>query len=134
MFCCAIFTFCFGFTKTCLVHSPAGLDWGDKKSICNKFQQTTPVTSVTCLCWPNGRFNDLVFGVAEGKVKVGSLKTNKSTTLYSTDSYVVSLAASADGMGNPSSTLHTTHGRRTVSSSRHPDPAAPPPPACSGLL
>jgi intraflagellar transport protein 172 len=73
-----------------------GLDWGDKKSICNKFQQTSTVTS---LCWPNGRYTDLIFGVADGKVKMGFLKTNKSQTLYSTDSYVVAIAASADGLG-----------------------------------
>jgi intraflagellar transport protein 172 len=73
-----------------------GLEWGDKKSICNKFPQAS---SVTCLCWPVGRPNDLVFGVAEGKLKVGNLKTNKSQTLYTTDSYVVSVAASADGLG-----------------------------------
>lgn len=36
---------------------------------------------------------------AEGKVKVGSLKTNKSQTLYSTESYVVAIAGSADGLG-----------------------------------
>mmetsp|Transcript_137045 Transcript_137045/g.238278 ORF Transcript_137045/g.238278 Transcript_137045/m.238278 type:complete len:1651 (-) Transcript_137045:230-5182(-) len=73
-----------------------GLDWGDKKSICNKFQQASPVTS---LCWPNGKWTELVFGVAEGKVKMGNLKTNKSVTLYTTDSYVVTIAASADGLG-----------------------------------
>jgi intraflagellar transport protein 172 len=26
-----------------------GLDWGDKKSICNKFAQSSPIT---CLIWP----------------------------------------------------------------------------------
>ena len=31
----------------------SGLDWGDKKSICNKFQQASSVTS---LCWPNGKW------------------------------------------------------------------------------
>lgn len=47
----------------------------DKKSICNKFQQTS---SVTCLCWPAGHPNEVVFGLAEGKVKVGQLKSNKA--------------------------------------------------------
>ena len=40
-----------------------------------------------------------MFGVAEGKVKMGNLKTNKSVTLYTTDSFVVTIAASADGLG-----------------------------------
>lgn len=41
-----------------------GLDWGEKKSICNKFQQSTSVTS---MIWPSGRDNELVFGLADGK-------------------------------------------------------------------
>ena len=71
-----------------------GADWGDKKSICNKFQQASSVTSIV---WPNERPNELVFGLSEGKVKVGQLRSNKPATLYSTDSYVVSLCATQDG-------------------------------------
>ena len=56
-----------------------GLEWGDKKSICNKFLQHSPITALT---WPNHRHNELVFGLSEGKVKVGQLKTNKAATLY----------------------------------------------------
>ncbi len=41
--------------------------------------------------------NELYFGLAEGKVKVGFIKTNTAQLLYSTDSYVVSLCASPDG-------------------------------------
>ena len=74
-----------------------GLDWGEKKSICNKFVQTCPVT---CVCWPHVRGNELlVFGVADGKVRIGTLTTNKCHNLYSTDSYVVSIASSQDGTG-----------------------------------
>eukprot|EP00929_Paragymnodinium_shiwhaense_P046200 TRINITY_DN2351_c0_g3_i1.p1 TRINITY_DN2351_c0_g3~~TRINITY_DN2351_c0_g3_i1.p1 ORF type:complete len:1765 (+),score=574.01 TRINITY_DN2351_c0_g3_i1:160-5454(+) len=71
-----------------------GQDWKDKKSICNKFQQTT---SVTCMCWPSGHPNEVVFGLAEGKVKVGMLKTNKAQTLYQTESFVVSMCPGPDG-------------------------------------
>lgn len=71
-----------------------GADWKDKKSICNKFQQTS---SVTCLTWPGGHPNEVVFGLAEGKVKVGQLKSNKAATLYSTDSFVVSMCSGPDG-------------------------------------
>ena len=35
---------------------------GDKKSICNKFQQASPVT---CIVWPEQRPNELVLGLAE---------------------------------------------------------------------
>jgi intraflagellar transport protein 172 len=41
--------------------------------------------------------NDLVYGLAEGKVKVGQLRSNKPATLYSTDSYVTALAANTEG-------------------------------------
>lgn len=65
-----------------------GNEWGDKKNICNKFEQTS---QVSCLIWPKERQNEVFFGVSEGKVKVGNLKTNLSQVLYSTDSYIVSL-------------------------------------------
>ncbi|CAE8619758.1 unnamed protein product [Polarella glacialis] len=71
-----------------------GNDWKDKKSICNKFQQTS---SVTCLVWPMGHPNEVVFGLAEGKVKVGQLKSNKAATLYATESFVVAMCAGPDG-------------------------------------
>ena len=34
-----------------------GLEWGDKKTICNKFLQTSPITALT---WPSSRQNELV--------------------------------------------------------------------------
>ena len=73
-----------------------GLEWTDKKSICNKFPQTSAVTA--CV-WPSGHPNEVAFGLAEGKVRVGQLRTNKSATLFATDngSAVMSLAASPDG-------------------------------------
>jgi len=71
-----------------------GSDWKDKKSICNKFQQTS---SVTCLAWPSGHPNEVVFGLAEGRVKVGQLKSNKAATLYQTESFVVSMCSGPDG-------------------------------------
>ena len=71
-----------------------GSDWGDKKSICNKFQQAS---SITCITWPEQRPNELVFGLAEGKMKVGQLRSNKPATLYSTNSYVVSCCANPEG-------------------------------------
>ena len=71
-----------------------GAEWGDKKSICNKFQQGS---SITCICWPESRPNELVFGLAEGKMKVGQLRSNKPATLYSTDSFVVSCAHNPEG-------------------------------------
>lgn len=48
-----------------------GAEWGDKKSICNKFQQSS---SITCITWPEQRPNELVFGLAEGKMKVSELQ------------------------------------------------------------
>ena len=70
------------------------MEWGEKKSICNKFAQNS---SVTCMCWPNERMGDLLFGLAEGKIKQGLLKTNKSQSIYGSDSFAVSISASPNG-------------------------------------
>ncbi|EHB06164.1 Intraflagellar transport protein 172-like protein [Heterocephalus glaber] len=64
-----------------------GEDWGDKKVICNKFIQTWPAEYI------------IVFGLAEGKVRLANTKTNKSSTIYGTDSYVVSLTTNCSGKG-----------------------------------
>jgi intraflagellar transport protein 172 len=73
-----------------------GVDWADKKSICNKFLQST---AVTCLVWPKDRPNEVVFGCADGQVKVGLLKSNKVGKIYAhpEGSYVVALASSPNG-------------------------------------
>ena len=73
-----------------------GIEWGEKKSICNKFLQATSVASV---CWPHKQLHELVFGLAEGKVKVGQLRSNKPATLYMhpEGSGGVSLCAGPDG-------------------------------------
>lgn len=71
-----------------------GTEWFEKKAICNKFPQSS---SVTCLTWPRNKPHDLIFGLAEGKVKVGQLRSNKAQTLYSLDNYVVAVSASMDG-------------------------------------
>ncbi|CAC5423828.1 IFT172 [Mytilus coruscus] len=71
-----------------------GDDWGEKKVICNKFVQQS---AVTCLMWPPEQ--PIVFGLADGKVRSANIKTNKSSTIYGTDSYVVSLASNPSGKG-----------------------------------
>eukprot|EP00698_Gefionella_okellyi_P025059 TRINITY_DN9055_c0_g1_i1.p1 TRINITY_DN9055_c0_g1~~TRINITY_DN9055_c0_g1_i1.p1 ORF type:complete len:1722 (-),score=456.28 TRINITY_DN9055_c0_g1_i1:33-5198(-) len=73
-----------------------GLEWGEKKSICNKFAQSS---AVTCVCWPLQRPNEVIYGLAEGKVKAGNMRTNKPVVLYSQTSYVTSIAPSPDGNG-----------------------------------
>lgn len=56
--------------------------------------------SITCLVWPKDRPNEIVFGLADGKVKLGDLIKNKPYTMYThpDGSYVVSLAASPNGL------------------------------------
>ncbi|XP_030200601.1 intraflagellar transport protein 172 homolog [Gadus morhua] len=71
-----------------------GEEWGDKKAICNKFVQTS---SVTCLLWPAE--HAIVFGLVEGKVRLANTQTNKSSTIYGTESAVVSLASNVSGQG-----------------------------------
>ncbi|XP_037541132.1 intraflagellar transport protein 172 homolog [Nematolebias whitei] len=63
-----------------------GEDWGDKKAICNKFVQTSAVTR---LLWPAE--NAIVYGLVDGKVRLANTQTNKSSTIYATESCVVSL-------------------------------------------
>uniref|UniRef100_W5NFZ6 Intraflagellar transport protein 172 homolog n=1 Tax=Lepisosteus oculatus TaxID=7918 RepID=W5NFZ6_LEPOC len=71
-----------------------GEEWGEKKVICNKFVQTS---AVTCLLWPAE--HAIIFGLAEGKVRLANTKTNKSSTVYGTDSYAVSLTTNVSGKG-----------------------------------
>lgn len=71
-----------------------GEEWGDKKVICNKFVQTS---AVTCLLWPAE--TTIVFGLAEGKIRVANTKNNKSSSIYGTESYVVSLTSNVSGKG-----------------------------------
>ncbi|XP_016392956.1 intraflagellar transport protein 172 homolog [Sinocyclocheilus rhinocerous] len=71
-----------------------GEEWGDKKIICNKFIQTS---AVTCLVWPSE--HTIIFGLAEGKVRQANTKTSKSSMIYGTDSYVVSLTTNVSGKG-----------------------------------
>lgn len=40
-----------------------------------------------------------MYGLAEGKVKLGVHRNNKSQQLYQTDSYVVSLSSNKEGTG-----------------------------------
>ena len=72
-----------------------GAEWNEKKSIINKYEQSS---SVTCMCWPQQRQNEIMFGLSEGKVRIGYIKKQyKSESLYATASYVVSIACSPDG-------------------------------------
>ena len=70
-----------------------GKTWADKKTICNKYPQTHPVT---CMTWPHGRISEIVFGCADGKMRVGN-STNKTVTLYDQGSYIVACAPAPDG-------------------------------------
>ena len=72
-----------------------GRTWADKKTICNKYIVSS---SITCVLWPSTRLNDVVFGCSDGKLKMGN-SSNKSLTLFTTQSYVVALTAALDGDG-----------------------------------
>jgi len=55
-----------------------------KKTICNKFPQTS---SVTCMVWPRNQPDKLFIGCADGKVLAGLLKAGqKSDTLVNSNS------------------------------------------------
>uniref|UniRef100_A0A8C2G6B9 Intraflagellar transport protein 172 homolog n=1 Tax=Cyprinus carpio TaxID=7962 RepID=A0A8C2G6B9_CYPCA len=61
-----------------------GEEWGDKKVICNKFIQTVKRCNMS--------------GLAV-RVRQANTKTSKSSTIYGTDSYVVSLTTNVSGKG-----------------------------------
>uniref|UniRef100_A0A673MHL4 Intraflagellar transport protein 172 homolog n=1 Tax=Sinocyclocheilus rhinocerous TaxID=307959 RepID=A0A673MHL4_9TELE len=54
-------------------------------------------SAVTCLVWPSE--HTIIFGLAEGKVRQANTKTSKSSMIYGTDSYVVSLTTNVSGKG-----------------------------------
>ena len=80
-----------------------GESWEERKTICNKFYQQASATAhlpdhaVTSICWPSARGNEVVFGLANGEVKAGVVKLNKTVPLYSAQSYCSSVAALKDG-------------------------------------
>lgn len=63
----------------------------EKKSIVNKFQMTS---ACTCMIWLP--IDQIVFGQADGKVRVANPKTNKSSQVYSGTSYVVAISQRLD--------------------------------------
>ena len=67
-----------------------GAEWGEKKSICTKILTNS---SITCMNWPKGMPHEIFFGTADGQVKIGYIKNHKAQTLYSTNSYVVSICS-----------------------------------------
>uniref|UniRef100_A0A8C2ZEP1 Intraflagellar transport protein 172 homolog n=1 Tax=Cyclopterus lumpus TaxID=8103 RepID=A0A8C2ZEP1_CYCLU len=71
-----------------------GEEWGHKKAICNKFVQTN---AVACLLWPEE--HAVVYGLVDGKVRLANTQTNKSSTIYGTESCVVSLASNVSSKG-----------------------------------
>ncbi|XP_065171784.1 intraflagellar transport protein 172 homolog [Atheta coriaria] len=71
-----------------------GEKWGEKKAICNKFPQPCPVTAMIWLLT-----GPIICGLLDGKVRLLQTKSNKSHTLYGSDSLVVALASNATGSG-----------------------------------
>uniref|UniRef100_A0A1I7Y2C2 WD_REPEATS_REGION domain-containing protein n=1 Tax=Steinernema glaseri TaxID=37863 RepID=A0A1I7Y2C2_9BILA len=68
-----------------------GDSWDEKKVICNKFGQSS---AVGIAAWPHE--NVLLVGLVDGKVRHASCLSNKCSTLYKTDSMVVSLSVAPD--------------------------------------
>ena len=71
-----------------------GANWGEKKTICNKLEQSA---KPTCMIWSKVKAHDIYFGLADGKVKIGLLGKNKSAVLYSSESPCASISTSLDG-------------------------------------
>ncbi|KAI4469980.1 hypothetical protein MML48_1g10818 [Holotrichia oblita] len=71
-----------------------GEKWGEKKAICNKFLQSAPVTCITWLLT-----GPIICGLSDGKVRALQIKSNKSQSLYASESFVVSLCSNSKGTG-----------------------------------
>ena len=65
---CFVIVITDAFVPWCENLSTRRSEWGDKKSICNKFQQTSPLVGIV---WPTHHQHELLFGLMDGKVKVG---------------------------------------------------------------
>uniref|UniRef100_A0A7N8X0V8 Intraflagellar transport 172 n=1 Tax=Mastacembelus armatus TaxID=205130 RepID=A0A7N8X0V8_9TELE len=55
------------------------------------------LSAVTCLLWPAE--HAIIYGLVDGKVRLANTQTNKSSTIYGTESCVVSLASNVSGKG-----------------------------------
>eukprot|EP00792_Barthelona_sp_PAP020_P008682 TRINITY_DN3240_c0_g1_i1.p1 TRINITY_DN3240_c0_g1~~TRINITY_DN3240_c0_g1_i1.p1 ORF type:complete len:1781 (+),score=508.40 TRINITY_DN3240_c0_g1_i1:25-5343(+) len=71
-----------------------GTQWTDKKKICGRFKTTSPVLS---LVWPSDKPNDIIIGLAEGKLLICNLRSRQTSLLYHAESPVNVLSASPDG-------------------------------------
>ena len=71
-----------------------GESWEDKKAICNKFPQRSPVT---CIIWPSEQH--IIMGLMDGKVRLANTKNNKSSSILSSGSFVVALSGNSNGRG-----------------------------------
>ncbi|KAI4469975.1 hypothetical protein MML48_1g12569 [Holotrichia oblita] len=77
-----------------LAAATIGEKWGEKKAICNKFLQSAPVTCITWLLT-----GPIICGLSDGKVRALQIKSNKSQSLYASESFVVSLCSNSKGTG-----------------------------------
>ena len=63
-----------------------------KKMICNKFEENS---TFTCVSWH--RMHDIVYGLMDGSVVKGSLRSNKSQVLFHSNSYMTATAFNGSG-------------------------------------
>lgn len=61
---------------------------GEKKVICNKFRQSSAITS---LIWLTE--GPIIVGLVDGKVRAALVKSQKAQTLYTADSTTIALAS-----------------------------------------
>ena len=68
-----------------------GIQFGEKKTICNKFELTSGAVD---LAWLSNDDSEVLIATQEGKIKVGNLKSNVSKTLFSVDTFLCSFVLS----------------------------------------
>eukprot|EP01013_Petalomonas_cantuscygni_P006238 TRINITY_DN1715_c0_g1_i1.p1 TRINITY_DN1715_c0_g1~~TRINITY_DN1715_c0_g1_i1.p1 ORF type:complete len:1783 (-),score=555.37 TRINITY_DN1715_c0_g1_i1:358-5706(-) len=82
-------------TDNCLFIYKISPDPSEKKAIWNRFAEKSPVD---CCVWPNHRNNEVVYGLGDGKVRIGNcIKSGKAQTMYDAKSGCIAVAAKLDG-------------------------------------
>ena len=66
-----------------------GAKFGEKKSICSKILLDS---APSCMQWPSDRLFEFFFGDNSGKVCLAKIKSHKSSVLYETGSYCLTMS------------------------------------------
>jgi intraflagellar transport protein 172 len=87
-----------------------GLSWGEKKVICNKFIHQG--VGISCMAWPDN--SSIIYGTTDGKVRIGNVKSNKSSVVSELNS-TAALAIAVNRSGTLVAVGHADNGIESLS-------------------